>query len=96
MSEEFERHLQAALRTRPVIEQAKGILAAYRRQPAEQAFDELVRASQQHNVRLADLAAALVDIVAGTSVDGRVRRVITREWEGLVPSDAPPGWTMAG
>lgn len=96
MSEEFERHLEAALRTRPVIEQAKGILGGYRRQSPQQAFDELVRASQQHNVRLADLAAALVSVVTGEGVDDRMHRVIAHEWEALIESDAAPGWTMAG
>jgi hypothetical protein len=96
MSEDFERHLEAALRTRPVIEQAKGILGGYRRQSPQKAFDELVRASQQHNVRLVELAAAVVAVVAGEDVDDRARRVISLEWAVLTESHAAPGWTRAG
>ena len=82
---EFERHLEAAMRTRPVIEQAKGILTAYRRATPDEAFDELVRASQHHNVRLVEIAQAVVLVAAGEagSVDERPRRVVVSEWHGL-------------
>jgi hypothetical protein len=52
--------LAAAMRTRAVIEQAKGILAADRRIHPEQAFDVLVELSQHSNVKLRDVAARLV------------------------------------
>ncbi|GAA3014423.1 ANTAR domain-containing protein [Actinokineospora diospyrosa] len=53
--------LQAALDTRDVIGQAKGILMARRRIDADQAFDVLRRTSQNINVKLRDLAKTLVD-----------------------------------
>jgi hypothetical protein len=68
-----------------VIEQAKGILTAYRRATPDEAFDELVRASQHHNVRLAEIAEAVVMVAAGEagSVDERPHRVVAHEWRGL-------------
>ena len=55
--------LQAALGSRIVIEQAKGILAERLRIDVDQAFVLLRRGARSHNRRLADLAYA---IVAGT------------------------------
>jgi GAF domain-containing protein len=52
--------LQAALDSRVVLEQAKGVLAQYGNLPMEQAFAGLRRYSRDHNLRLAELAAALV------------------------------------
>jgi GAF domain-containing protein len=53
--------LQAAMESRAVIEQAKGILMGQRRCSADEAFDLLVRLSQQANRKLRDVAQALVD-----------------------------------
>jgi AmiR/NasT family two-component response regulator len=52
--------LRAAMRSRAVIEQAKGILAARHGIDPDAAFDRLREESQRRNVRLAQLAAALV------------------------------------
>lgn len=52
--------LREALRTRPTIEQAKGIIMADRRCTANGAFDILRRLSMDTNVRVADVAAAIV------------------------------------
>jgi ANTAR domain len=52
-------NLRKALDTRTVIGQATGILMARRRLTADQAFEVLSRASQDHNVKLADLAQIL-------------------------------------
>ncbi|NLU84295.1 ANTAR domain-containing protein [Rhodococcus sp. HNM0569] len=54
-------HLRAALDTRAVIEQAKGILMVQRRCGADEAFDVLVKLSQDTNRKLRDVAAALVE-----------------------------------
>lgn len=54
------RGLAEAMRTRAVIEQAKGILAAERRVPPERAFELMVELSQRSNVKLRDVAARLV------------------------------------
>ncbi|SHN45086.1 ANTAR domain-containing protein [Cryptosporangium aurantiacum] len=54
-------HLHAALRTRDLIGQAKGILIERHRISAENAFELLSVASQRSNQKLADVAAALVE-----------------------------------
>ena len=53
-------HLQKALESRGVIEQAKGVLIARQRCTDEEAFDILRRASQRLNRKLRDVAAELV------------------------------------
>jgi putative methionine-R-sulfoxide reductase with GAF domain len=53
-------HLRAALRTRAVIEQAKGILVARTGADPESAFKELVAYSQRSNRKLVRVAAELV------------------------------------
>ncbi|MGY1802985.1 GAF and ANTAR domain-containing protein [Blastococcus sp. SYSU D00922] len=58
-------NLDVAMRTRAVIEQAKGILMAQRRCDATTAFDLLAAASQRSNRKLRDIAQAIVDGVAG-------------------------------
>lgn len=54
------RGLEDALSSRAVIEQAKGILMAQQGCTSQEAFDILVRASQQSNRKLRDIADALV------------------------------------
>ncbi len=55
------RDVAAAMRSRAVIEQAKGMLMAERGVNADQAFDLLRRMSQHQNVKLAELAARMVE-----------------------------------
>ncbi len=55
------RNMADAMRTRAVIEQAKGILMAEERISGEQAFERLVELSQHTNVKLRDVARHLVD-----------------------------------
>jgi GAF domain-containing protein len=50
-----------AMRTRAVIEQAKGMLMSDGRISAEEAFDKLVELSQNANIKLRDVAQRLVD-----------------------------------
>jgi len=52
--------MQAAMHSRAVIEQAKGIIMAERRCTAEQAFQLLTKLSQDTNRKLRDVAAMLV------------------------------------
>lgn len=54
------RQLQAAMASRAVIEQAKGIIMGRRRCTAEEAFAILTHRSQDSNRKLRDVAAALV------------------------------------
>jgi GAF domain-containing protein len=64
---DLARNLQAALDTRAVIDQAKGIIMAVRGINPDQAFAVLVRQSQEENVKLRDLAARFVAALAGTA-----------------------------
>jgi AmiR/NasT family two-component response regulator len=49
------------MRSRAVIEQAKGILIADKRISAAEAFDLLARMSQNANIKVRDVAQRLVD-----------------------------------
>jgi GAF domain-containing protein len=57
---EQARHMRAAMESRAVIEQAKGVLMAQRHIDADQAFEVLRDASQRYNRKLRDLAAGIV------------------------------------
>ncbi len=86
-ADEFEEQLNEALVTRPVIEQAKGLLAGLRCATPQQAFEELRFVSQTHNVKLNALAGALVETASGrTPGDPQLRKVIWQEWAGLLPT----------
>jgi GAF domain-containing protein len=52
--------LEEALDSRATIERAKGVLMAREGADADEAFDRLRRASQQHNRKLRDVAQAVV------------------------------------
>jgi GAF domain-containing protein len=54
------QHMRAAMDARAVIEQAKGIIMGERRCTADEAFAILARNSQNTNVKVRDVAAALV------------------------------------
>ncbi|MBQ0991049.1 GAF and ANTAR domain-containing protein [Micromonospora sp. H61] len=54
------QHMQAAMKSRAVIEQAKGIIMGERRCTADEAFTILAKISQNSNRKLRDVAAALV------------------------------------
>jgi GAF domain-containing protein len=58
--------MQQAMASRAVIEQAKGILMRDRRCGADDAFDVLVRLSQESHRKLRDVAQRIVDDVTGT------------------------------
>jgi len=57
---ELSMHLDEAMASRAVIEQAKGILMAPGGRNAEEAFGILVRASQRQNRKLREVASELV------------------------------------
>lgn len=61
LDEERAVNLTEALRTRELIGQAQGILIERERITGEQAFEVLRRASQHLNVKLREVAAALVE-----------------------------------
>jgi AmiR/NasT family two-component response regulator len=54
-------HLQAALDSRAVIDQAKGILMERSRMTADQAFQALARISMESNTKVRDAAQRFVD-----------------------------------
>jgi GAF domain-containing protein len=64
---DLARHLEEAMKTRAVIEQAKGILIARHGYTPERAFDELRLRSQHANRKLRDIAGEIVarSITAG-------------------------------
>nr|WP_296067516.1 GAF and ANTAR domain-containing protein [uncultured Actinoplanes sp.] len=57
---DLAQHMQAAMASRAVIEQAKGIIMAERRCTPEEAFALLTKISQDTNRKVRDIAAALV------------------------------------
>ncbi|MFD4276822.1 GAF and ANTAR domain-containing protein [Streptomyces cyaneofuscatus] len=69
----FTADLQAALKSRTVIDQAAGIVMNQRRCSAEEALATLRRASQHRNVKLRDLCAQLVGSISGSMPPGGPR-----------------------
>ena len=85
--DEFDEQLEAALVTRPVIEQAKGIIVGVGCATPEEAHAELRHVSQQHDIKLNALAGALVDIAAGRDPDNPLlRKVVWQEWGNVLPN----------
>ena len=60
-AQERTTHLQRALGSRAVIDQAVGIIRSRSGASAEEAFDRLTRLSQAENVKLVVIAERLVD-----------------------------------
>jgi transcriptional regulator with GAF, ATPase, and Fis domain len=60
-AEVLNEQLQAALNSRVIIEQAKGVLSQHGRLDMNQAFDLLRRYARFHNRRLAEVARELAD-----------------------------------
>jgi AmiR/NasT family two-component response regulator len=58
-------HLRTALRTRPEMDQAKGILMVRHGCSPDEAFDMLSRASQRENRKVRELAESIVTGVQG-------------------------------
>jgi len=56
--------VRTAMRNRAVIEQAKGVLVERLRITPDQSFDHLVRLSQRTNIKLIEIAAAIVGTTA--------------------------------
>jgi hypothetical protein len=68
---ELSQHLNEAMKSRAVIEQAKGILMAGAPGiTADGAFDMLRRASQRENVKLREIAARIVEGRTGVGGEG--------------------------
>ncbi len=67
MQAKLAAQLQEAMRSRAIIEQAKGILMGQRRCTSQEAFDLLVQLSQDSNRKLRGVAQALVDEATGVA-----------------------------
>ena len=70
MRSELEQ-LRTALSRRPVIDMAKGAIMALTRCDEDAAFGQLSQVSQAHNVKLFDLAAALLADLRGPGTGTR-------------------------
>ncbi|MFD8430407.1 ANTAR domain-containing protein [Streptomyces coelicoflavus] len=68
--------LHHALHSRPVIDQARGMIMAVGRCTPEQAWDVLVTVSQHSNTRLRLVAQQLVATTAGHSLPAPIRRAL--------------------
>ena len=64
---EINEDLKAALASRAVIDQAMGVIMAENRCSSEEAFRILRSASQNRNLKLRDVAAALIENVTGVA-----------------------------
>jgi hypothetical protein len=91
--------LQARLATMPVIEQAKGIIMAQCGWSADQAFDALRRASQRENIKVRDLAAAIVAKTASAAPaqpQTSTARAGTQSWTTVTNAAVPAAPARAG
>lgn len=70
-SQRLATQLQAALQSRPVIDQAVGILRSRSGDTAEAAFDSLRQLSQHRHIKIAELAERIVEEAAANA---RARR----------------------
>ena len=61
----MSKHLQTALASRAVIDQALGIIMGQNRCTADKAFEVLRTASQNRNVKLRVIAAEMITAVSG-------------------------------
>ncbi|SFA91007.1 ANTAR domain-containing protein [Amycolatopsis marina] len=80
--------LVAMVEHRRVIEQAKGMIMAVRRCDAENAFGSLVVSSQHFNVKLRDLAVALVELVGQAPAEQTSMEALGRETGLASPGEA--------
>jgi len=88
-SAELEQ-LRRAMETRPVIDQAHGVLmAAYRCTPPV-AWNVLVAVSQHANVKLHNVAAALVESTQGKPLPEPLSSALRTALHGTSPSLLPP------
>ena len=69
-SRDLADQMRSAMRSRALIEQAKGVLVAQEQVSPDRAFELLVARSQSANRKLRDVAAAVVE-AAGRGEDGR-------------------------
>ncbi|MGW7410487.1 ANTAR domain-containing protein [Streptomyces sp. NPDC054833] len=85
--------LRRAMQTRPLIDQATGVLMATFSLTAQDAFSVLVAVSQNTNTKLVHIAENLVTTVQGQplpdAVQQQVAAAVTALRAGATPSDSP-------
>lgn len=86
------RDLRASARLRAVIEQAKGILVERHQISLDEAFAMLRSMSQEHNVRLVEVAATLVGIAVPDGADG----LTIKNRDDLLDQQLPTSTAMSG
>ncbi|WP_307518686.1 ANTAR domain-containing protein [Streptomyces umbrinus] len=79
--------LGRALVTRAVIDQARGMVMALAPCSSERAWDVLVGVSQHCNIKLRDVAAALVATAEGERLPEEIRRGLSRALRCLHAAD---------
>jgi ANTAR domain len=106
--EERAAQMVQMVQYRRVIEQAKGLVMGTTGSDAGAAFATLARASQHFNVRLRNLAVALVELVGGAPAEGpsdptavvtpseRDRQAAGRMWAALTAEGPGHGSSPAG
>ena len=73
------RDLRAMARMRAVIEQAKGVLVERHGISLDEAFTRLRTMSQQHNVKLVEVAATVVGVAIPEGIDPEIGEKLLRE-----------------
>lgn len=81
--------LRASMQLRAIIEQAKGILVERHGLSLDEAFAHLRRTSQEHNVRLVEVAATIVGIAVPRSESQALADVDSALRDHLPQSSAP-------
>lgn len=72
--DEFAADLEAALRSRTVIDQAIGVVVGQQRCSPDKAFEVLRTASQHRNIKLRELCAELIASIAGEGpTEGKIQ-----------------------
>lgn len=81
------RQLARALLSRAVVDQARGMVMALAPCTGDRAWGALVEVSQHSNVKLRDVAAALVATTEGVALQDPLRRELRRVLRGLRAAD---------
>src|SRR5690348_5832265 len=90
--------VRTAMRNRAVIEQAKGVLVERLGITPDQGFDHLVRLSQRTNIKLIEVAAAIVGTTAPDPnapdvvnlIDDELRQHVAEARNRPAPRQSPP------
>ena len=90
-----ERDLWRAIDSRHLIGQAQGMLMERFKLSPEKSFAVLRRYSQQHNIKLHEVAGALISTGRLPAEIIRAGRIPTARWNRRSPADCPPTGRVA-